>query len=394
MASDSFESEHGRERPIAVDLFAGAGGLSLGLEQAGFEIGVAIEKAPGPAATHRFNFPYTPVISKDITGVTASEVRMAVGNGLESRGLGWDNEITLCAGGPPCQGYSVGGHRRADDERNVLVHQFWRLVVKLKSRYFLMENVPGLLLRANAPTLGKLLAAFKRSGYHVAEPFLLDASRLGLPQSRRRVLIIGWREGEKPVDIAALQRMQYPAVSVHEALGDLPEVESVGSLIETDIYISRGNDHARSEYAQRMRDLALGFARPRVWDGRSLSGCCRTRHVPEVIRRFRETEPGETEPVSRYRRLASEGISPTLRAGTGPDHGSHTPPRPIHYRTPRVITVREAARLQSFPDWFRFAAAKWHAWQEIGNAVPPLMARVVGEAVLNATGIRLAHASH
>lgn len=387
MMRDSFHGSPRGPRPVAVDLFAGAGGLSLGLEQSGFEIGVAIERAPGPASTHRSNFPFTPMIAKDIMRVTASEVRTAVVKEMANSAVQWEGEITLCAGGPPCQGYSVGGHRRVDDERNALVHQFRRLVTKLESRYFLMENVPGMLLPANAPTLKKLIAAFERAGYEVAEPFVLDASRLGLPQSRRRVLIIGWRDGEKPVDTAALQDLKCPTVSVHDALNDLPEIESFEASIETETLVLRGDDGARSAYAEKMRSVATGFAQPRRWDGHSLSGCSRTKHSAEVVQRFRQTKPGDTEPISRYRRLAEDGIAPTLRAGTGPDHGSHTPPRPIHYRTPRVITVREAARLQSFPDWFQFATAKWHAWQEIGNAVPPLMARVLGGAVLNAAGI-------
>jgi DNA (cytosine-5)-methyltransferase 1 len=377
--AEAFPANH---RPVAVDLFAGAGGLSLGLEQAGFDIAVAIERGLGPATTHRRNFASTPILIADIRAVTAQSVRSAITKGFAKRELSWNGEITICGGGPPCQGYSMGGHRRANDERNVLVHEFRRLVTALRSRYFVMENVPGLLQPTNSAILTELMKSFHRSGYTVAEPIIVDASRLGLPQSRRRVLLFGWRRGEAPVDVSGLEKLECERATVRDAIDDLPEIETVDALLETDRYSFGHGSSLPSPYAEHMRALSLGFAYPREWDGITLSGCARTRHCASVVRRFRRTEPGNTEPISRYRRLHPMGTAPTLRAGTGPEHGSHTPPRPIHYRTPRVISVREAARLQSFPDWFQFADAKWHAWQEIGNAVPPLLARVVGAALL------------
>jgi DNA (cytosine-5)-methyltransferase 1 len=372
------------QRPVAVDLFAGAGGLSLGLEQAGFEIGAAVESGPGPANTHRLNFPNTPLVEKDIRSVTASALTATIRSGFEARRLSWSGSVVLCSGGPPCQGYSVGGRRRQNDERNTLVHQFKRLATKLHSRYFVMENVPGMLLRHNLPRLKALIRAFKRSGYEVADPMILNASDFGLPQSRRRVILVGWKSGERAVDIARLQNVRHPIVNVGDAIGDLPEVEGISSLAENDVYVLPLRKKDRSEYALRMRELSTGLAHPRTWDGRTLSGCARTLHKNAIVRRFEKTESGTMEPVSRYFRLSTDGLAPTIRAGTGPEHGSHTPPRPIHYETARVITVREAARLQSFPDWFQFAPTKWHAWREIGNAVPPLLARALGEAVFAA----------
>jgi DNA (cytosine-5)-methyltransferase 1 len=374
----------GVSRPVAIDLFSGAGGFSLGLEQAGFDVGAAVEMASGPVATHRLNFPGTPVLPHDIADVTPVSLRKAIIQGFADRGVPWNGDVTLCVGGPPCQGYSVGGLRRTSDKRNALVHQFRRLVTGLGSRYFVMENVPGLLLPANAPTVKRLIAAFRRAGYSVAEPFIVDASRLGLPQARRRVLLIGWKKSERPVDILALKELSRAQTTVEDAIGDLPEIEAIVSLLSKDEYVPPLRSKKRSAYANMMRELASGRAYHREWDGRLLTGCARTQHSIQVTRRFRDTVPGTSEPISRYRRLDANGLAPTLRAGTGPDHGSHTPPRPIHHSTPRVISVREAARLQSFPDWFRFADTKWHAWQEIGNAVPPLLGRAIGEAILDA----------
>lgn len=372
--------------PVAIDLFSGAGGLSLGLEQAGFEVGAAVERAKGPAATHRRNFPDTPLLRRDIRWLRAAHVREAVRNGFSSRGLGWSGEIALTAGGPPCQGYSSGGTKSTNDERNGMIHEFRRMVVALDSRYFVMENVPGLLFKAHARGLAKLRAGFVRDGYEVAEPLIVDASHLGLPQVRRRVLLFGWKRDEAPVDVATLLRIRRRRVTVEEALGDLPRIEEIDALNEGDCYVLPIGGQERSAYAKEMRALVVGLSRPRLWDGRSLTGCAQTHHSREVVARFRDTKAGETEPTSRYRRLKADGVASTLRAGTGPDHGSHTSPRPIHFRAPRVMSVREAARLQSFPDWFQFAPAKWHAWQEIGNAVPPILARDVGEIIMQALG--------
>jgi DNA (cytosine-5)-methyltransferase 1 len=375
-------------RPVAIDLFSGAGGLSLGLEQAGFELAAALERAEGPATTHRLNFPNTPLLRRDIRWLRPADVRGAIHDGFAAQGFRWSGEVALTAGGPPCQGYSTGGTKRTDDERNALVHEFRRIVVSLDSRYFLMENVPGLLFKPHARALAKLRADFVRAGYEVAEPLIVDASSLGLPQIRRRVLLVGWKRGEIPVDVATIQRIQRRRVTVQEAIGDLPRIEEVDALREVDTYVLPIRGQERSAYAKAMRALVVGQSHLRFWDGRSLSGCAQTIHSGEVVARFRRTRAGETEPTSRYRRLKADGVASTIRAGTGPEHGSHTSPRPIHFRAPRVITVREAARLQSFPDWFQFAPTKWHAWQEIGNAVPPILARVAGEAIMRALGSR------
>jgi DNA (cytosine-5)-methyltransferase 1 len=119
-------------------------------------------------------------------------------------------------------------------------------------------------------------------------------------------------------------------------------------------------------------------------NGHPLTGCLRTRHTERSIARFINTPPGKSEPVSRFHRLTYESLAPTIRAGTGTDRGSHTAPRPIHPRYPRCITVREAARLHSYPDWFKFDSTRWHAFRQIGNSVPPRLARCVAREILTA----------
>ena len=142
-------------------------------------------------------------------------------------------------------------------------------------------------------------------------------------------------------------------------------------------------------YAARLRCLAndawhFGYARE--WDPALLTSSARTLHTDISRRRFRETEPGATEPISRFYKLSERGVSNTLRAGTDGSRGAFTSPRPIHYRFERCVTVREMARLHGFPDWFRFNATKWHGARQIGNAVPPPLARAVAGCVTVALG--------
>src|SRR5207244_3649928 len=122
-----------------------------------------------------------------------------------------------------------------------------------------------------------------------------------------------------------------------------------------------------------------------------LSSRLPTSHTPLSQKRFQATAAGETEPVSRFLKLDPMGVCNTLRAGTGSDRGAFTSPRPIHPHSPRCITVREAARLHSYPDWFRFHATKWHGFRQVGNSVPPLLARAVAAELVRAMGIEAKH---
>jgi DNA (cytosine-5)-methyltransferase 1 len=129
------------------------------------------------------------------------------------------------------------------------------------------------------------------------------------------------------------------------------------------------------------------FSYPRLYDPKLLTSSLRTRHTPETIERFTRTLPGTTEPISRFFKLDPNGTCNTLRAGTPSSRGAFTSPRPIHPFQPRCISIREAARLHSYPDWFRFHATKWHGCRQIGNSVPPFLARAVAEEILQALGL-------
>lgn len=408
-----------QRRPVAIDLFAGAGGLSVGLEQAGFDVVASVEYDPIHAAVHAYNFPRTTVLCADITSVSADTIRDAVRCGIEAHGQDlsqWDGRVDLVAGGPPCQGFSTIGKRLLDDTRNRLVFQFYRIVNELRPRYFLMENVPGMLAGGHkSAILDRLIEEFRAIGYSVVEPpRILKAAEYGVPQDRRRLIVLGAAEGltlpayprprVRPRAKNATTRpiSQEPwtgdlpiGPSVLDAIGDLPDVDAFASLAQSDETVLLPSqiaamDKATSDYAARLRGREVDpddYSHPRSWDPSRLTSSMRTVHTALSVTRFDATEPGEIEPVSRFYRLTADGLCNTIRAGTGSEHGAYTSPRPIHPIRPRVLTVREAARLHSFPDWFRLHRTKWHGFRQVGNAVPPLLARAVGAEIMASLGI-------
>lgn len=378
------------ERPVAIDLFAGAGGLSLGFEQAGFDVVAAVEHDPIHAAIHELNFPNCAVLCRDVARLTGEEVRAAAKLGRRT--------IDVVIGGPPCQGFSLIGHRVLEDPRNSLVFHFLRLVTELKPRLFLMENVPGMATGGHTELLHELIARFSQEGYRVRIPWrILNAAAYGVPQDRRRLFLLGSRGDTKlpayPEPTAAIRGAVRvfddlpPGPSVMDAIGDLPEIEDFPFLTDSDALpcTLRGG----SRYARLLRgDLRDpgDYSHPRQVDRGILTGCRRAEHTRLSRTRFAATAGGDTEPVSRFFKLPPNGLCNTLRAGTASDRGAFTSPRPIHPISARCISVREAARLHSFPDWFRFHRTIWHGFRQIGNAVPPLLARAVGLEMMAALG--------
>jgi DNA (cytosine-5)-methyltransferase 1 len=375
-------------RPVVVDLFAGVGGLSLGFEQAGFDPVVAVEIDPVHAAVHKFNFPQTHVIASSVVGLTGAEIRARAGLGRR--------KVSVVVGGAPCQGFSLMGQRALDDPRNMLVREFVRIVVELKSDYFVFENVKGLTLGKHRQFLEELVALFDAAGYKVRTPWrVLNASSFGVPQNRERLFLLGCKKGLKPP--------AYPVETTHtrgasllglrsaptcaDALSDLPDADMFDGLEVSDA--TPTPLLTPSKYARDLRCMApaawrYGFKR--VWDQGLLTSSMRTVHSAISRRRFAATRPGDVEPISRFFKLDPHGFCNTLRAGTDAARGAFTSPRPIHYLHPRCITVREMARLHGFPDWFRLHATKWHGARQVGNSVPPPLARAVAESIVAAIG--------
>lgn len=375
-------------RPIGIDLFAGAGGLGLGFEQAGFDIVAAVEIDPIHCAVHAFNFPQCAMLSRSVIGLTGEKIRKQAGIGRR--------HIDVVFGGAPCQGFSLIGHRMLDDPRNNLVREFVRIVAELRPSYFVFENVKGLTVGDHRSLLDELIQEFERAHYRTRLPWrVLDAAEFGVPQHRERLILMGARDGlrlpeypasrYRPADVGN-RGMLPKGPTCQEALSDLPNAEEFADLSHSDEVRTTAWGRP-SRYAQEMRCIGSDswhFGYTRQWDKHLLTSSLRTEHTAISRRRFEETEPGQVEPISRFYKLAARGLSNTLRAGTDSSRGAFTSPRPIHYAYPRCITVREMARLHGFPDWFRFHRTKWHGARQIGNAVPPPLARAVATEIARA----------
>ncbi|HEY9833388.1 MAG TPA: DNA (cytosine-5-)-methyltransferase [Stenomitos sp.] len=365
--------------PLAVELFAGVGGFSLGMKAAGVDVALAVEKDEQTQATYSQNFPEASVLCADVQELTGLEIRRLLELSHRQQGLEWDGKIALVFGGPPCQGLSRIGKRDVDDPRNQLIAHFCRLVEELQPTAFVLENVPDLLLPKYAGLIEPSLQQLQQAGYNTWT-WVLNAKDYGVPQNRKRVFIGGILHHTSPrLPVAASQ-----VVTVKDAIASLTKLseEAFPQLFDTDeLQLDEKQPTLEAQPSEYVLKLEQVFPSPPTTNPHLLTGCCFTRHTPSVVERFKATAPGTTEPLSRLYRLKWDGVARTLRAGTGSDKGRHTAARPIHPAHARVLTVREAARLSSFPDWFRFHRRICRGMRQVGNAVPPLLALAVGEAI-------------
>ena len=378
-------------RPIGIDLFAGAGGFSLGFEQAGFDVAAAVEIDPVHCAAHKFNFPYTAVVPRAVEDLSGDGIK-------EAAGLG-GRQVDCVFGGAPCQGFSLIGHRVLDDPRNKLVREFVRLVAELDARTFVFENVKGLTVGRHRAMLDELVEEFSAAGYSVRVPWrVLNAGHFATPQHRERLILFGARKGEPlpdyPVPTTNIAGGRHRVEGLPDgptcadALRDLPNADRFRTLIGSDAVqtIAFGEPSSYAALLRCVANDAWHYGYVREWNPAVLTSSARTEHTDISRRRFRATEPGTVVPISRFFKLSGSSVSNTLRAGTDGARGAFTSPRPIHYRYDRCITVREMARLHGFPDWFRFNATKWHGARQIGNAVPPPLARVIAGETMKVLG--------
>lgn len=366
--------------PTAIDLFAGVGGLSLGAARAGFDVKCAVEIDKQAVATHTLNFPNAVHVADDVHALSGEKLLKDAG---VSRG-----SLGGLIGGPPCQGFSAIGLRTAADPRNYLLVDFFRLVDEVRPAFFLAENVPGVLDERNAVVLKEAKKRVPKK-YVQLDPFIVKASDYGAPTSRTRVFFYGY----DPDRVAALTHDEFASpdtddVRVRDALVGLPSIRSKWQSEEQSWRPVSALDN--SAFANSMTDrVPFGVgdkdAIARFKRKREVSGFLGTIHKSSTIKRFDALGPGEADPVSKCTRLDADGYCPTLRAGTGPERGSYQAIRPVHPNSPRVISPREGARLQGFPDWFQFHPTKWHAFRQIGNSVSPIVGeyllRVIHEAM-------------
>ena len=263
---------------------------------------------------------------------------------------------------------------------------FIRIVKELNPKYFVFENVKGLTVGKHKKFLEEIVNELSNTGYKITLPYkVLNAKDYGVPQSRERLFLVGSRADQNQFNYPEATQ---PSVTVKDAIFDLPNANKYKTLVNSDSV--KTNWVSVSRYSKVLRGIQQDphdYSHPRSWDKSLLTSSTRTEHSPASVKRFKETKNGAVEPISRFLKLDPNGVCNTLRAGTDSSRGAFTSPRPINPFFNRVLTVREAARLHSYPDWFRFHRTKWHGFRQVGNSVPPLLARAIGNSVMKALEI-------
>jgi DNA (cytosine-5)-methyltransferase 1 len=380
-----------------IDLFSGAGGLSGGLAEAGYQVLFSNEIAPEYALTYRCNHLGVKVATADIRTLDAHGIR----DGLNLK----REELDLVAGGPPCQGFSINAPvRSSSDGRNHLFREFLRFVDVFAPRAILIENVPGLVSFENGRTLNAILDSLSDLGYGTGVR-ILGAAYYGVPQMRWRTIIIGLRGKDVPPsafpepEFSAPLRPNFAStfngnrllvlpgpdssadfVTVRDAIGDLPALKNG----ERGASVKRYHCDPSCPYQERAREGADGIRNheaPRLSD----INLQRMKHIrpggnwtdiperllPEGMKRARKSDH-----TKRYGRVDPNGLASTILTKCDPHWGAY-----FHYDQDRSFTVREAARFQSFPDNFVFMGSLSQQFAQVGNAVPPLMASSIGIAI-------------
>lgn len=333
------------KKKTVLDLFSGCGGMSLGFEQAGFEIKLGIDNWNDALLTFKNNHKNSNILECDLSLLEPSEI------GIDS--------IDVIIGGPPCQGFSIAGKRVIEDERNDLYKSFVRFVNYFKPKAFVMENVPNILSMGNGVIKSKIINDFVGLGYNVDSQVLIS-SDYGVPQNRKRAFFVGIKNNE---NFEFPQSIDKRKITSEEAISDLPDVSITDGtkypLPPTSNYQKeiRNNskclfNHQLTEHKEKTVEIIS-----LVPDGGNY------KDLPEHLKDTRKVNIAWT-------RLNSQKPSFTIDTG----HRHH-----FHYKFNRVPTVRESARIQSFPDDFIFLGSKTSQYRQVGNAVPPLLAKHLAE---------------
>lgn len=373
--------------PNVIDLYAGAGGLSLGASRAGFKVIAAIEIDKNAIKTHRKNFPKATHIEQDIRDISVKDIE-------EISGIS-KSDIVGVIGGPPCQGFSSMGYGNVEDERNLLFKRFFELVRDIKPLFFVAENVPG-IMRERYRSIREEAFSLVKDEYDIVEPFTVNASKYGAPTSRTRYFFVGVKKTSgiciSKEDFIKAQKDEQDKTCVSQALEGLPlnlkySKDQTGFERITTTYYDRRRKHIQNDFFySRVTDVIpeeVGnpYFIQRYKKNHETNGFLMTNHTKTVKDRYRDLQYGQQDSISKSYKLNPSSYCPTLRAGTGPDKGSFQAVRPIHYAEDRVINPREAARLQGFPDWFELPDTIWHSFRQIGNSVSPIAAEAVLKVV-------------
>lgn len=360
-------------RKTAIDLFCGAGGLSAGLQMAGFEVLAGNDLFDAAGRTFEATHPKAKFFGQPIEDLDPEVLLREVGL---VRG-----ELTVLVGGPPCQAYSVYNHQRGmHDERSQLFRQYLRLVDALHPEWIVMENVAGIFSIAGGEAVHAIETELRALGYNV-EYQIMRAEQFGVPQERRRVVFIGNRIGApirhpQPTHGPGLE----PLVTIEDAISDLPE-------------LSNGEDPGLQNYAKEPSSNYQRLLRGNA----TVVTCHAAPRLGQVnIDRIAHIPPGgswrdipfellpagmkrakRSDHTKRYGRMTWDGLACTILTKCDIHWGAY-----LHPAQDRAISVREAARLQSFPDSFEFAGSKTEQYVQVGNAVPPLVGKAIGETLL------------
>jgi DNA (cytosine-5)-methyltransferase 1 len=340
-----------------VDLFCGAGGFSLGAVHAGLEVVGSFDRDEILTSSYNKNFPKAKLNNWDLSTARGDDIKLIAGS------------VDGIIGGPPCQAFSMIGRRSSIDPRRELLGHFFRIVAEVSPKFFVMENVTGLLM-GNARKVLEDALSYVPSNYRILAPFVLNAADFGAATNRKRMFLVGYCPDHfHPITEADFKFFETTQATVRDAIADLAKASHVAEVDGFDVWKIRAKGRP-NKYLAKLRSL----------DG-TFTGHGHTVHSKDVIARFRLVKQGSIDIVGRHQRLAWEGLCPTLRAGTGNDKGSFQSVRPLHPKENRVITVREAARLQGFPDRFLFHPTVWHSFRMIGNSVSPFVAKAVLGAI-------------
>ena len=348
-----------KQKFTGIDIFSGAGGLSLGAINAGINVVLAVEKEKYSAETYKNNHPETRVLNEDISNIDLNEINT--------------HSPFILFGGPPCQGFSLSNTKTRNDnnQNNRLFIKYFEWVTKLKPSWFLFENVEGIVSYNRGETVRYIQSLFESIGYTINKG-VLSASDYGVPQDRNRFFMIGNNLG---LDFSFPDK-QNSTVSVSEALGDLPNLKNGDSYIELPYQVNNV-----SNYSKLMRGTCKVSTQNFV-----------SRNEDYVLERYSYIKPGENWKAIPNHLMSNYANKSNCHSGI---YKRLDPNRPsvvisnyrknmlIHPFEDRGLSVREAARLQSFPDSFKFSGTLMYIQQQIGNAVPPLMAEAIFQKILS-----------
>ena len=338
-----------------IDLFCGAGGLTLGFEKQNFESVLAIDMWDNAIDTFNNNRNNKVGVVKDISEVDEKFIKQYV-----------NEHVSGVIGGPPCQGFSLAGRRSEDDERNKLYQEYFKTLSIISPDFFVIENVTGILSMKNGEVKNDIISRADKIGYNVYMDKLI-ASDYGVPQNRIRVFFVGIKKELDKGKYEFPKKFNYK-VSCEDAISDLPSLDNNDDN-------TKYKTTPKSDYQKKMRNN-----NDIVYNHEHTSHTDETRKliamVPEggSIKDLPEEARGDRKYSSLLRRMNSKLQSNTIDTG----HRTY-----FHYKENRILSVREAARIQSFPDDYIFAGSKVNQYKQVGNAVPPLLAEQVAKSIVD-----------